>query len=38
LNELTAQHPQIMVIEQENLGSSGGQYTGGKAAYELGYE
>lgn len=28
----------LLVIKQDNLGSSGGQYTGWKTAYELGYE
>jgi GT2 family glycosyltransferase len=28
----------LLVLKQDNLGSSGGQYTGWKTAYELGYE
>ena len=36
--EIKEQNSLIRVINQENLGSSGGQYTGGKIAYDSGYE
>ena len=38
LNVLLEKHPHITIITQENIGSSGGQYTGTKTAYEMGYE
>ena len=38
LSKLMKENSYILVLEQENLGSSGGQYTGGKAAYDMGYE
>jgi GT2 family glycosyltransferase len=38
LNELIKQNSKVEVITQSNTGSSGGQYTGSKYAYEMGYE
>jgi len=38
LDELTKKYSHIIIITQENMGSSGGQYTGTKTAYEMGYE
>jgi len=38
LDELIKEQDKILVITQENLGGSGGQYTGFKTAFELGYE
>jgi len=38
LNAISKEHSYITIITQENTGSSGGQYTGTKTAYEMGYE
>jgi len=38
LDALANEYAHITIIKQENIGSSGGQYTGTKAAYEMGYE
>ena len=38
LNATANTHPYITIITQENTGSSGGQYTGTKIAFEMGYE
>jgi GT2 family glycosyltransferase len=36
--EWLASHTDLFVVTQENVGSSGGQYTGFKTAYEQGYD
>ena len=38
LEAMSKEQPQITFITQENTGSSGGQYTGTKTAFEMGYE
>ncbi len=38
LKELFQKNDKLIVVTQENLGSSGGQYTGFKVAYEFGFE
>jgi len=38
LEILIKEYSHITIINQENTGSSGGQHTGTKAAYEMGYE
>jgi GT2 family glycosyltransferase len=38
LQELEKDNSKIKVITQENLGGSGGQFTGFKVAFEMGYE
>ncbi|MGB9702350.1 MAG: glycosyltransferase [Candidatus Kapaibacteriota bacterium] len=38
LEKLLQKNDKLIVVSQENLGSSGGQYTGFKVAYEYGFE